>query len=695
MGKLTITPEISKSFRELAAYRFEKYKTDREDYIDPKCKIADAMYTCMQNRGLEATEREKGTDTKIVPRAQTGSTLFFRATNQFAAIGARIINSEELPYRYIPVTNEAVSHSKEESYPMTKQYESLAKWVWRKDKMKERMYGLFSQLGKYGNVPVQMIWKSRKMRVVDSSKDGKPKYSDKTEVYPSLRVLPWDALYGDFSGGEIHDGQDLIVIKTQRSLPDLAGEAGAKDSSIDQEAWKEFLEKREDYKTSGTDTDAKEDRAENRDEEFEPSGFEQYNFFDVYGFAPIKGSKWDEKEPPQLVWMSCIGETFGGAIMVRLVNDFDPDGAIPIKMLHALPDDEDRLYHLMPSQIGRSLYSVDCTLTNLALDNTTNRNDPKRLINSNYMLTENMDDEVWMCTDLDKAVKEFIPQDTTGTTVAMKQEVERMFMLAFDLDKNMMGEAHGGRTAATEALNIRNQSAAATLARIAYILEQLLPWYGQNVKSYLEAYAPEDMVIAISDEKQKYQRMVIRDLHGDYDIETSIVGEYESNEIMTQRVTDLIRAIGQSPALQQSRTHQVDMGELVKSAVKGLKLPNSDRIVMPAQGGDARQIQRQELLLMREDDEQTPVTPEEDHMIHIDTIDAELLQYAGREEEEPWIENLALPHKAMHQTMLEQSGQQGQSVGANGGTLPAEGTAETPGQVAGDELAGAAGGGAV
>ena len=693
MAKLKITPELSKAYRELASARFSEYKTAREDNIDPKCKTADAMYTCMINRALESTERERGTDSSADPRAQTGSTLFYRATNQFAAIMARIINSEGLPFKYIPISNEAVSHSKEESYSMTKQYESVAKWVWRKDKMKERIYSLASQLGKYGNVPVQMIWKEVKKRVVVGSVDGKPKYKEVTEVYPSCRVLPWDAFYGDFTGGNIQEGQDLVIIKTQRSLPDLLAESHLYDPA----AWEAFIEDRDSYRTSGTDTDAKEDRAENRDQEFQPTGFEQYNFFDVYGYVPIENGIWDEaKNIPKLVWMSCIGDTFGNSIAVRMVTDFDPNGCVPILMLHAVPDDEDRLYHLMPSEIGRSLYSTHCTLTNLALDNSANINDPKRMINTNYFVSQSMDDDVWLSTDNDKAVKEFIPPDTSGSTVNMLQEVERQFMLAFDLDKNMMGQAHGGRTAASEALNIRNQSAAATLSRIAYILEQLLPWYGQNIKSYIEAYAPDDMVIAISDEKQKFQRIRVRDLHGDFDIETNIVGEYESNEVNTQRLTDFLRAVGQSPALVQSRTHQVDIGELVKGVARGMKVPNSDRIVLPPQGGDARERQRDELYIMKTQEVGIAPLPTDDHYMHIDTIKAELTQYAGREEEEPWIEALALPHMAMHQTMMEQADQlqaQQTAVSENGGTLPSPSTAETDGQVVGEEIAGALGGG--
>jgi hypothetical protein len=205
----------------------------------------------------------------------------------------------------------------------------------------------------------------------------------------------------------------------------------------------------------------------------------------------------------------------------------------------------------------------------------------------------------------------------------------------------------------------------------------------------------DDQVIAISDERGKMVSVKPKDLYGDFDIDVFVVGEFANNDMLARVGERFLTIIGQSPALMASKTHQVNVGELLKSVAGWLRMPNSSRFIGPPMGVDAQTRQAEEIDMMVETGQFIAPQEGEDHNEHLSVLNAEIVRWAplkGTPEYQNIVEGLLMPHAQAHEMMASgggggglQSGQ-GAPVDQGGGTLPQEQGFESPGEAVGQGM---------
>lgn len=632
MNNLAGKKEITEPFLKSANTLYEQYKTDREDY-DELCKVADAMYECMQNRSIEATERAIGVNTDIEPRAQMGSTIYHRMVKQSSALGAQIINESERPIKFSPIINDDVFESIDEGRSRCSQYDALLKWQMKHDDFRFKNQQFWNQVRKYGNIVVGMGWSRQTKRVAVRGKGGKTTWEERTEEYPSFKIFPHDSVYADRYGGPLSK-QKCVIILSLVGYSDLAGES----DSFEKKQWEEATEKWKDLAWNQTEGYAfKKSQTENRGLSWSPGTTSQALRWDIYQWSPVDGNEWDEKGVPStLLWMTSVGNTINTSIPLRLVADFDPDGEMPIKMIHALPDDEDLLYHTTPGQVIRSIYSAVCTFWNLALDNGANINDPKRIVSPDLLHTNDMSKNVWVSSNPNQAMFESRPEDITPNITNLINNLVSEMLSANGWDLNTLGQSFGARTSASEAMNINRQSMIPSLSEVRYVIDQLLPWYGKKFQRYMQAYAPEDMIVAISDHPS-ISSVEPAKLIGDFDVMVDVVDEYASNITESAALQQFFMAVASNPSLQKSETHQIDMGELLRTVAKRSKLPDAPKFIIPPKGSDSRFAADMENVSLTDGDPATYVAPlpGQIHSIHLSSHKAKRLEYQGLEEQYP------------------------------------------------------------
>jgi len=680
--------ELFTKAMEIIGPELDTYRSDRETNVEESYKVADAMFRAMTNRDLDTQERAKGVNTSWDTRSKVGSTAYNRFCTQFAALVTRILTTEKLPYRYVPVSNSSVWASDQDGARMADQYNAVAAWVWQQDQMPQRIHGMTMTLAKYSNIPLVMEMKKthKRVAVVDQT-SKKATFKDVTEEWPSVRVASWEALLGDYFGGDVQN-QRIVAFETVVPLHVLAADS----KNFDKEQWEKFKEKSIDYQWDGsTATDPAKERAENEDVEYNPNSAGRFLRRDIYAWLPIEKDEMADGVMPTLWWITTVGNEPQSSLCLRFRDDFDPDGEIPAIMWHARPDDDDKFYHVTNAQLSRCLYSVWCSLLGMLCDNVSNRNDPKRLVNTNLFREETMDNAVWKCDGpVDQAVREFIPQDTTGQLLPAIREITREWMQVMNVTENDFGRSMGaGRsTSATENLNIQEQAQMPAVFAVSYVVTQFCLWHARKVKSYVETYMRNDQVIAISDERGKMVSVRLKDLYGDFDIDVYVVGDFANNDMLARVGERFLTIIGQSPALMESKTHQVNVGELLRSVAGWLRFPNPSRFIGPAMGIDAQTRQAEEIDEMVETGQFIQPQEGEDHVEHHKVIMGEIVRWAplkGTPEYQTVVEGLLLPHAKVHESMMGHS-MASSPVGQEGGTLPAEAGFESPGEAMGQGM---------
>jgi hypothetical protein len=161
---------------------------------------------------------------------------------------------------------------------------------------------------------------------------------------------------------------------------------------------------------------------------------------------------------------------------------------------------------------------------------------------------------------------------------------------------------------------------------------------------------------------------------------------------------DFLRAVSQNPELMRSKTHQIDVGEMLRSVATATRIPNSSRFILPPPGDDARISQGEEIELMQKGEYVEPQQAE-DHQIHAAVCKEEELRWKAvmDQPEAQWIEKLLIPHRMMHEQMaasaqmMQQAQAQQSAVSTAGGTMPNATASGTPGQMMGQEASGAMG----
>ena len=676
--------EAVKAFAKSADDGFSTYVTQKAE-INDKLKVADGMYAAMQNRALLSSEKTQGLNLDKDTRANVGSPLFHRQVNVLAGLLLRVFDPSRDLFTYSPMSNPTVDLSADESEAEAVQFNLLAKWTRRQDEFDARLPEWATNLFKYsiGFATIGMKREFAKkistvpnVSLVGQNPDGTPIYDiTETQVeeevmtknFPSINFIHPSRVYMDRYIPD-SERQNLAIVLTLRSRTEIYQDVKA--GIFNEEAYKKISKNMTWDGNYGSELQTEE--ATNRGEEYSPDN-ELLLQWDIYQRLAVDDSgKPDQEQPDRLMWGTYVGNTISEAICLRLEECSDPDGEIPIKAIRVVPDRPDELYHTAISDIVRSAYSADCTLLNLALDNMALVNDPPMTVIDGMHRIRDFTFKKGQKWHVDRhdAIKQFEVRDNTQSTQLLRNSIQAEIKQALNTDSAFMGEYAGARTSATEFMGVNQNSQVSQLIWIKYIAQQFLPWIAKKYRSYWRAFGGRDQVIRITDAEKVYE-IRPKDIQSDFDIIVDIVDQFADDNIKQQQAQMILQTIASSPYLQQSPTHVVDVGEIMKEWLfrMGWK---SDKIIRPPSGVDAEMVARQEVFQML--NAGTPVQPQpgQDFAVHLRVEEAERLQWKGLENSgDPRAVNLPLldQHIAMEKQLLAQQQQQSaqQAAGSQAG----------------------------
>lgn len=688
--------ELSVKVQKLAQDYYDKFASQRTEYEDI-WKTADYMVKAAQNRTIATSEKTKGVNASwsTEPRAQTGSTLFFQQWRHLSSQIASVALSRPVPFKFEPVTNEAVFHSSEDADEMAHQHNTLARWTLKQDRFASKFISFCHALKKYGNVPVlffqnQKIEKRTVMEpqstfvpqpngeVLEIEGEAKPVEVDVVvENWPSWRALPPDAVYADVYIGTLQD-QDCVVLPSLKSRAGMLAEV--KGGNWNQ---KQFEKVTATYKWDGsTNVSFRQDRMANEGLSAPPAdGTEMYMVWDIFIRCPIDGKKWDdEAETIDIYWITVVGNTIGTGIVVRFQENEDPDGEIPVWMFHSLPGDDDILYHMSEAQVVRSNYSVECTIKNQMIDNNSNVNNPPlKEIEGQVRGTDRAygPNKVFRMDSPD-SLQEFDVKPLSQENILLLNWIRDDTRSALSTTGNVLGESFGGRTSALEASNAYRNSIQPHMITVRYILENFLGVLARKMLSYWDKFAMPGQILAISDETQ-LRTVYPAGLHGQFDIEINVIDDYEEDVVQSQKIYDVINLVGANPEIAK----HIDIGELMTTWLSKSKI-NNPKIVKRPFDYDAKEVARRENRAMMQGAVPATVKQGENLTIHLAEHEGERLRYRGLEEEYP---NVQLLDQHIEETKLAvRNGPTSQ------GTPPAQSGNQGPGEMGGNQIAAAMGG---
>lgn len=698
---IKLSPEAQAKIKSVLQSEFDLQKTAMEPWLDT-WEVADYMYRCGQNADTRGSENSRGANDDDVSdvMAQTGSTIFYRQTNQKAAQGVAVERSRPSPFKYEAIVNEDIFNSMEEGKQQARQWNMLARWTLKKDKWSIKGPDFWIALRKYGNYPVMI----RQHRLVKDMKYRTPQYSQMVdeqgnvtavqtgwnessgqfmvENWPSIEPIAIESVVADPYINNLQD-QDFVFVVGKASLSHMYDQV--RSGYYDEDAVKEVRERIGKWDGS-TNAEMMMERIDNQGlESASVTRSSQWMKYDCFARLTINDKGEDDPEmEPVLYMITIIGNTIAGGEIVYISEspyDFDPDGEIPLIMVKGQPDDSDLLYHMSLAQAIRSNYSVECTLKNQAIDNMGLVNRPPMVEREGAVRGHDRtfkSGAVFRVDDIERSIKEFTVRDTTLSTVNLLNYIKEDTKQAASTDANMMGEGLGGRTSSAEATNVYRNSVQAPLMEVNYVTQQLWGWVARKYVSYWKNFAAEGQIVSITDENEELT-IQPENMYGQFDVEVNIADEFEDDLVMRQQVWDFMNLVGRNQVFLQF----IDVPELLKAYKQRAKM-NGSFIRVP-QREDAVQVAQMENSLMLSGQYVQPKQGE-DVDTHLAMHKAEEIRYKGMEDKFPTAK-LITQHIAetqlMKNAMIAQMNQQA--------SMPAPSGNQTNGEVAGNEIAAALG----
>lgn len=700
---LATEEKVVEAFKSEADSNYNRFKTDRED-IDDINEVADYMYACAQNRSIMSSEKSKGMDREADTRANVGSTIFFRQVNQLASQLVNVARARQDLFRYVVVGNKSNGLSEEDAKQVADQANALARWTLKQDSFQEKLPEFAVHAFKYSNV-FALIHQHRtygrrvvkQPKMATSVRDGEVVSTQVDEVeriveepkenYPSITFPHVDMIFADRYIKDI-ESQNCIVLPSKRTRAEIYEDVMKGYFDEDQ-----YAKLTDDMQWDGSTTaEQTEKEFANRERDHSPSKSGLFLQWDVLMRCPISDNgEWDDEDnPPVIYWGTVIGNTINDGIMMRLERNPDPDDEFPLKAIRVNPDSSSELYHTTNAEVVRSGYSAECTLMNMALDNMGDANDPPLLIVDGAHRIRNFKYRKgarWHVDNLN-AVKQMDIRDNTIQTTNLMDVVEKRIRQALITDPALMGEYAGSRTSASEFLGVNSNTKMPHLVQIGYILQQLLPWMARKYVSYWYKYGLPKQYAQITDADKPYEiyiKDVAAKMQFGFDVVVDIVDEYEDDLVKAQQTASIMQTIGGSPFFQQSQSHSVNAGELLKEWLAQLKWP-AQRIINEPMGIDAESAASGENNTMLNAGVYDRPQQGENHPVHLRVHKAERLRWKGIENStDPRAVNLQLldQHIAEHEMLMQ--------GGGGSAPPPAPSGNQTPGEVVGNQAAGAMG----
>ncbi len=692
--------EVVGPFQTLAAQYFEAFD-EQQSYYRDLWRVYDGMGKCMQNRALMKEEKAEGANSPNDTRSQVGSTTFQRGTSQAAALVASILLGKKVPGGYSTRGTDNVEESYEDGKPQAASLNTLLEFTARADKWAKKFYEIPNYLMRMGNIPVMVALNRRKTMVrrmepiyepvetgdVDpitgepvmvAQKVGEePVWEEKiVENFPTLRMLPVDCVFADVMRDDLNT-HDCVLIASQRTKSEILSDV---QDGYFVPTLMEKLNATNAVSTNPPNQDAIDDRLQNRNlptpQKEMPN---QYTQWDVYMRCPIDNQgKWaEDTEKPELFLGTFIGDDLSTAVCARLTQNPDPDGEIPIIMLHARPEDSDMLYHVAPGDLVRSNYSVECTIKNLSIDSKTKRLEAPWVategeVNETQDFSFNQQRVLW---EKSKGALRWLGSEVPDTTVGDMEFlnfIQQDSMIAIGMNQNEMGMSYGARTSSYEASNIQAQSSRPNLMQARYIIEQLVPWLLFKHWRYWEAYGIDGQIVSITDQPKQYS-VDPNMLHGPFDIKVDVLDEYEDTVLQGDKMFRFLQTLSTIPQMANS----VDWTDAARKV--GMKLGLHDvSFIKNMPDEDSDTVAEAENVMMQQGIMARPKQGE-NHAAHLKRHKAKRLEWKGLDNtpQGQWVAMYLEPHIEETEAM---AGGEASGAGAMAGGMGGPGMGQlTPG----------------
>lgn len=691
------------AIRDVVNGHFQRFYNQRPD-IDEKYDLCDWMYKCGTARGTFDSERRTWVPRYVDGKANVGSTLAHRQVNTLGGmLGAILLSGRDL-WRYADKPVKGNPDAAETGAMTADQMNAMSEWIQRADGFEQKIPEFCVSVFKDSNIFVHIAMKREEREVWEAElvaeaqgTDGAgnplpPKFRKKLKKrkgvkyeYPTITFPHPRNIYADKYIKNIAD-QECVVVLSQTTITKLIAEG----KWLDQEAIAKLdIEKIGWDGTYGSENKNSQETNAARTSDT-PTGIVLR--WDAYCWLPVKDGKVidptkrteSERNEPyemKLYWCVFVGNTIDNSVLLKCTDEFDPDGEIPIKEVRASPDGADMLYHtFLLSEVIRPMYAADCASMNAAIDHDALANDPPKTVLMGQHRIKDFSmrsGQVWQVTNHD-AIRRWDVGNTVMATLALRQEIQESAKRALATDGAKVGEYAGARTSATEVLRVTSSTDATIALRNAYIVGQILPWIARKYVSYCREFMPVEVRQRILNEMLFPEAK--GEVIGDFDVTVDIVGQYDDDMQVQSSIDRFLQIVGANPAMMNSPSHRVDMGEMLRLAFDAHKLP-THRVILPPNTADSESNVRQRIQTMLTTGVYVPPAEGENVDVHMRVARAERLRWRGLED--------GGDPRAVNAQLIDQYIQDLQGMAAPQGGPPAAGPIpeQTPGQIAGGEQA--------
>lgn len=519
----------------------------------------DRMYRVALRRKTDSKQYQ-ATDSDVA------SPMFFNLARTLAASwNAIFLHGKDLPAEFEPEID-SDEYRPGDGKEIADQQNMLEVHVFDEDKRRAKIRETLDYLSKYGHEMLTDEWvlirDERTERVPKAfDKAGVPiwfKFEKKTRTIYEGPVLIRHDLKDCYFDAEIPDmqKQNCIVTVSQKPYSDLLAEQAS--------GWMWNVDKvGTDGLYSGEDADnpvLKERRA-SAGEEGEPDATWLCNVIDVWCQAPIKEGKkrngkgkWSPDDTvPGTYWATFVGKLDGGAVCVRCIKNPYNHGRLPHMLVKTHRDDKGAYGMCLGTQI-EPMYWEDVTNTNLAIDNVRKRTNtpytadgPIHRRNLTFRAGGNDIIQIAKGTLLAPLSVTAATEITLGLRDKIRDDAER----TAGVTKALMPEALGGRTSASEAVQVRDQALMPIDAQAEFIAGQLFPWLFEMDAFLYRQFADPDRTITVT-HNNMIKPVQPAHLWGPIKIRVTAVERFRNDTRRRQELNSLLQGVW--PAISKDAT---------------------------------------------------------------------------------------------------------------------------------------------
>ena len=562
--KIDLLPESHDEITSIIGKYYDEYKTQRAD-IDLASELNDTMYAAGTSRGTMDVEQGKWIPLVDDNQSNVGSTLFNRGVNTRAGMLGAIIASGRQLWHYTDTYIDGVPLAQNTNSFEAGVMNGFANWALKADGWERKAPEFCTSVYKDGNVfalvgmreEERTVWQAEEVAAGTSInpetgveepvmvKKLKQKkgvaFKYPTFSFPYPRNVFLDKYISDMQR------QSCVIINSMTSRSLLMAEG----KLLDQEA---VMAIGTDARWDGSEASAgKDNDATNLGRDFDPSTVTGTMLrWDVYLTIPVQDGEFydndvtsdDTEYEMKRFYIVGVGNTANKMTVLKITDQFDPDGEIPLQPVRCIPSDGDMFYHATLGEIIRSTYCAECAIRNATIDNMAIRARPPIKVRSRGMgLVKDLTwkpDQKWFMDDL-TAIEKFEPPEITQQSQVLINQLREESQLAMATDQARLGEYAGARTSKYEVQRVTGATDTTVALQNAYVIGQLLPWMARKFLSYTREFVDTEIITRVVN---THLPMPVRgETIGSYDISVDIVGQYMDEQEKAAQANEAMQLI--------------------------------------------------------------------------------------------------------------------------------------------------------